>query len=168
MIKWMALGIITTVVLLLGIVAFFPALEPAEAAKKSVIRITNPGGFEALSRIDERINIIICRPAGCTVTGPVTQIDATHWSVNAGAGNGVDDVYLFFARTTVAEPAAAVWLIDWVTDDNDKFVVKGLGDVITLIVDDGDGLDDYSATGIDIIDFDDFTADGGDFVNIKP
>jgi len=168
MIKWMFLGIVITAVMILGLVAYLP-LEQAEAKPGvNVIKITNPGGFQALSRIDERINVIICRPAGCTVTGPVTMTSATTWDVNAGAGNGFDDVYIFDARTTSAFPAAAVWLIDWVTVDDDKFVVTAKGGVITLIVDDGGGTDDYSAKGINIIDFDDDITDGGDSVNIKP
>jgi len=167
MIKWMFLGIVITAVMILGLIAYNP-LEQAEAAPGvNVIKIKNPGGFQALSRIDERINVIICRPAGCTVTGPVTNVDATHWTVNAGAGNGFDDVYIFDTRTTAAFPAAAVWLIDWTTADDDKFVVTAKG-VITLIVDDGGGLDDYNAKGINVIDFDDDVTDGGDLVNIKP
>lgn len=61
------------------------------AIDESISNIPCPTGG-CPPNLGEVFGMIVCT-GGCTVTGPVTAVDASTWAIGRGGGNGVDDRY---------------------------------------------------------------------------
>jgi len=161
---WLSILAIS-VVLIAGSLAVSPvaiADDDDDDDDDNEIVITGTTGDDKIQVFEFLVAAIRCKPL-CTVTGPVTDLGEEEfggffkWTINPGAGNGVDDEYRINGNGGTDD----ILFFDGISPDDDKVEIENTAGILKVLIVDTAGDDEYNVKGSsgDIVTYEDGLGD---------